>query len=123
MRLRIEIKTPQGQAKGTAGKLKPFILGRAAVTNQVWANQKDDTIIWVVDTDVRRAMQIERNVALFDKTVRMILGNRMVQGVAKLSPEDRKELNKMLKDQTKIRIIKTYDTMPNLEGWEKEANP
>lgn len=122
MRIRIEIKTPKGQAKSTAGKLRPFILGFHKTLNTVYANKTDDKIIWIVDGEPRSIFAIERNVFLFDKTVKTILTNRTVHKLAKLSPKDRAELKDMFENHTRIRIIKHYDELPNLSEYEKQES-
>lgn len=122
MRLRIEIRTPKGYAASTSKKIQPFILGAKKIQkHQIYCNQDDNRIIWIVDAGVRDALQIQRNVYLFDKTTSMILKSKTVQGLAKLSKEDKKELNDMLEAQTKIRIIKHYDEMPDIRDWNKEV--
>jgi hypothetical protein len=117
----MEIKTPAGQALATAKKIKPFIIGFTKTTNKVYANKNDDTIIWIVDGELRDLLKIERNATMFSKTVSMILGNRTVLALAKLSPKDRAELKDMLENQTKIKVIKTYDQMPDTDGWSESA--
>jgi hypothetical protein len=107
MELRIEIKTIKGYAISTAQKLKPFILGTRRVENKLWANKADDVIYWVVDCPNSRSyLQIAKNLAVFDKLVNGILGNRLVLGAAKISSEDRLKLKDMLHNQTKIRLVK-----------------
>lgn len=114
MEIKIEIRTPKGQARGTSKKLKPFILGSKKVKNTVWTNKADDKIYWVVDcADSRSYMAIARNLTIFDKLVNGILNNKLVKGVAKLKPGEMAELNEMLHNQTKIRVVKRdedYDT-------------
>ena len=124
MRLRIEIRTPKGYAASTSKQIQPFILGsRKIVRHEIYANNEDNKIIWVVDAEVREALQIQRNVQLFDKTTSMILKSKVVQGLAKLSKEDKRQLDDMLTRQTRIRIIKHYDEMPDLKDWNKEIPP
>jgi hypothetical protein len=107
MEIKIEIKTPRGQAKATSKKLKPFILGFKKVKNTVWANKDDDRIFWVVDCkDSRSYMAIIRNLTIFDRLVTGILNNKLVHGVARLKPDEMAELNEMLHNQTKIRVVK-----------------
>ena len=121
MRLRIEIRTPKGYATSTSKQIQPFIIGsRKVVKHQIYANQDDNKIIWIVDAEVREALIIQRNVNLFDKATTTILKSKVVQGLAKLSKEDKKQLDDMLQKQTRIRIIKHYDEMPDLKGWDKE---
>lgn len=120
MRLRIEIRTPKGYATDTARKLQPFILGSHKLENhEVFANKANDTIIWIVETEIRRALIIQRNVTLFDKTTQSILKSKVVQGMAKLSREDKLQLEDMLSHQTKIKVIKSFDEMPNLKDMER----
>jgi hypothetical protein len=119
--VRIEIRTPAGQALATAKQIKPFIIGFRKTENKVYANKADDTIIWIVDGEIRDIMKIERNIALFDKTVSMILGNRLVQGLAKLSPQQRLELRNMLENQTKVKLVKNADQMPDIKDWSESA--
>lgn len=121
MRIRIEIKTPKGQAIGTSKKLKPFIIGFRKTSNQVYANKADDTIIWIVDGTIKDCLAIQRNLTLFSQLINGVLGNKMVQGVAKLSKEDKKELDDMLHNQTTIRVIKLAEELPNMDDWIKAS--
>ena len=119
MRIRIEIKTPAGYAASTAKQLEPFILGsRKQLVNEVYSNKTDDRIIWVIDGEVRKILEIQRNVALFDKTISMILTNKAVQKMAHLSTESKKQLEDMLKNHTKVKIIKNYEEMPKVNGYD-----
>lgn len=118
MRIRIEIKTPQGQAKATSRKLKPYVLGFRKTQNQVWANKSDDCIIWIVDGEVRDCLAITKNLALYDKLVGTLLSNKLVRRVARLTDEQKVELDKMLHEQTKIRLIQSAEELPDMTDWQ-----
>jgi len=121
MRIRIEIRTPVGYAASTSKKLQPFILGAKKIQkHEVFANKADNKIIWIIDAEIRQCLEIQKNVQLFDKATSTILKSRVVQGLAKLSKEDKQQLDDMLEKQTKIRVIKHYDEMPDLKDWNKE---
>ena len=121
VRIRIQIKTPKGYAASTSNKVKPFIIGTKKINNhEVYANKKDDTIIWIIDCSPKDLIRIQRNVILFDKTTKTILQNKLVRKLSKLNTEQRSELDKMLNNQTEIKIIRSYDHMPNVDGWNKE---
>uniref|UniRef100_A0A6M3IE71 Uncharacterized protein n=1 Tax=viral metagenome TaxID=1070528 RepID=A0A6M3IE71_9ZZZZ len=122
MKLKILITTPKGQAQGTEKKIRPFILGLTS-KHKLYVNKEDDKICWVVDTDINRAFKIQRNVLLYDKMVSGLLHNPMIRRAAKLKPEDFKVLDDMLRNQTKVEIIKTKDE-GLLDGLEEmDSNP
>jgi phage major head subunit gpT-like protein len=120
MLLRIEVKTIKGCALDTAHKLKPFIIGHRQVKNKIWANATDDTIYWEVEAEARVGMHIARNLGIFDKLANGILGNKLVQGAAKVSPEAMKQLKEMLHNQTSIRVVKMEEPF-NLEEFVEQA--
>lgn len=117
MRLKIEIKTPAGQATVTARRIQPFILGKAKTQNKVYSNKADDCIIWIVDGDSRDMFRIQRNVILFDKTVSSIMSNRTVLALAKISPQDRMQLRDMLENHTTVRLVKGDE--PDTQDWQE----
>lgn len=111
MRTRILITTPKGQAIKTEKKLRPFILGiTRRVKHETFTNKEDNKIMWIVEGGIRQIMKINRNVAMFETTLRMLLTNKMVAGsIKKLKKEDQKELMIMLKEKTTVDVIKAND--------------
>lgn len=106
MQLKILITTPEGQAKGTAGKLKAYILGAHAIGQETYVNKNDSQILWIIECqDSRRAQKITKNVARFDIVMRKTLENKIVRKVARLSEEQRKELDEMLLNQTQVSLV------------------
>jgi len=122
MEIKILINTPKGQAKGTEKKLRPFLLGKNK-PKELWTNEEDNQIVWIIDTDVRRAMKIQRNVMVFDKMMESVLNHKYVKGTIhkKLSKEDQAQLKDMLQNQTTVEVIKTYTDEDNKRTsiWEK----
>lgn len=121
MQVKIKIKTAPGHAVSTQKQIEPFILGVKKIKNEVYANDDDDTIIWIVEGPPKRIIKITRNVARFDVVMASILKKRVVRKLAKLSDEDRKKLDDMLKNQTKIEILK-HDDMVDVDNrtiWQK----
>lgn len=125
LRIRISIRTPKGYALSTAKRLRPYIIGARRIKNEVWANRADNHIIWVVDAEAKDYLAIVRNVSLYDTLVKGALSNKLLQRAAKLSDADKKELDKMLHEDTRITIVKHYDDIPRYQSdadWEKQSD-
>jgi len=105
MRIRVEIKTAKGCALDVSQKLKPFILGKQRVTNKIWANKQNDRILWVVEGDVRTVVSITKNLTAYDKMITSILNNKLVRKAANLKQEQLQELDTLLHDETRIRLV------------------
>ena len=106
---KLKITTPKGQAKGSMGKIKVAILGRVKA-EECYVNEEDDTIIMVLNTDIRRMLKIQRNANLYDEFVKKFMGNRITKKVlrTKVSEDKRKELEHLLMNETSIEIITPY---------------
>lgn len=106
MQLKIRITTPKDQAEGTNKKLRPLLIGNKALEFQTTIEKKPDydLLYWTIETDVRRAMKIQRNVLLYENAINSILSNKHVMN--RLKPIDRPILKEMLSQKTKIEIIK-----------------
>lgn len=117
MEIKIRIRTPKGQAKGTEKKLRPFLLGGRQLS-EVWTNEEDNELYWVVNTDVRNAMKISRNVAAYANIIKGMFDNKLMRKVSdkQLSPEDKAELKDMLLNQTEVEIIKEATAQEIVEG-------
>lgn len=105
MQAKIMIRTPAGQAKGTEAKIKPFIIGIRKNKYKVYTDRADSKIIWIVEGSIRELIAIQRNVMLFDRMVAQVMQNRIVQGAARLTKDQKKELEDMFKHHTSIKIL------------------
>lgn len=109
MRLKIRIQTPKGQAQATEKKLRGWILGISPHGKvETESNPEDNQIIWTIETDIKHAMSIQRNVIRYDQLISGIFQNKLLQRVirARVPQAQQKELEDMLKNQTRIEIIK-----------------
>lgn len=106
MQLKIRITTPKDKAEGTTKRLKPFLIGNKALSFSTTIEKYPDydVLYWILETDIRRALKIQRNVLLYEGAINNILGNKHV--MKRLKPEDRPILKEMLGQKTKIEIIK-----------------
>jgi len=124
MELKIRIRTPKGQAKGTEKKLRPILIGNKGL-HEVWTNEEDNEIYWVIQTDIRHAMKINRNISTYDLIIKGVFKNKLMKKVTnkQLSPEDKTQLEDMLTNQTKVDIIKEATAQEMTENnktfWEK----
>jgi len=124
MKIKIIIKTPKGQATGTEKKLRPFIIGKKA-NHQIFTTPEDNQILWELETDIRHALKIQRNVTAYDSMIKGMFSHKLMKKLSdkQLSPEDKKQLEEMLINQTSVEIIKESDAMELVEGtktfWEK----
>ena len=107
MIIKIRIKTPKNGATGIEKKIRGWLLPRK-VTPKVEVNGEGSEIIWTVDTDIRRATKIYKNVGRFDALMSGIMGSKMVRKRV-LKEQGQKgldELNDMLINHTSCEIIR-----------------
>lgn len=118
MKLKIKIKTPKGNATGTVSSKMWFLVKGFIKMNKykgdVRTNKKhgDDTIIWTVDVTVSEMMKITKRVIMFDTIVSGIFESKKLKKAMKRmkwSKEKLKEVEWMIKDMTKIQIMKRSD--------------
>ena len=122
MKVKIRIKTVQGYATSTQKKLQPFIIGSKWIKHEVYCNKKDDTIIWIVEGQTKHVMKVTRNVYMYDANMNKILKSKAIRKVSKISEEDKKNLDDMLKQQTKITVVKHNDDIYDVDDrnlWER----
>lgn len=112
MMLRIRIRTPDGYARSTEKKIKPFIIGNKGKMHKILTTKKDNQIIWIVDAKPRQYTKIIKNVAVYKTMITKIMSNKTVRKMAKLTDEQKADLDHMLVDQTEIDVVK-------LKDWEK----
>jgi hypothetical protein len=103
MEVKIMIRTPKGQAKGTEKKFRYFIpIG--GIIKETLINDEDSEMIWVIDAPYRKVLEIQKRVNWYSHSVGAVMGNKKFK---KLVNEDQKEeLEDMLNNQTSIEIIK-----------------
>lgn len=105
--IKIRITTPRGQATATQKRIQPFLIGskKKLVKFNTYVNEDDSELYWEIETELRRAMKITRNVGMYKQMIQTVLGNKTVNKLIE-SPEQKKELADMLNDQTKIEVLK-----------------
>jgi hypothetical protein len=107
MKIKLEIRTPIGQAKKSAARLRPFIIGLHKVNIDQYVSQDDGTIYWEIDGSIRDILKIQRNATMFGTMMSTLLTNKVVHGaMGRLSKDDAKQLNDMLLNQTKVTVIR-----------------
>jgi hypothetical protein len=104
MEIKIRIKTPKGCAKKTEGKLRMFLSG-GYKPREIYTNEDDDELIWVFEGSVRKVMEINRNVSIFDSVIHKIFDNKML--LRTLDKKDVPELKDMLLNHTTVEVLKT----------------
>lgn len=123
MQIKLEIRTPIGQARKTAARLKPFIIGMRKVTVKQYVSKQDNIIYWELDGHIRDILKIQHNASMFGTMVATLLTNKMVRGaMGNLSRKDEKELKDMLLNQTKLTIIKeatAQELIENKTMWQR----
>ena len=110
MKIKIKISTPKGQAKGTEGKIKPFIINplRRKIKVISSSNEEDNEIIWDIEAPPKDIFRIVKNVSRFEVILKSVFSNSLVKKVikSKLDDNQQAELKDMLENHTKIEIIK-----------------
>ena len=107
MKIKLIIHTPEGQAKGTEQKIRPWLLNRS-VKCEVYTNKEDNQILWEIEGAPRHILQIQKNVAAFDMLMHKIFTNKMVKKTAEktLAEGEKEKLEEMLLKQTSIELVK-----------------
>ena len=112
MKVKIEIRTPKGNAKDTERKIMPILIGeliKKKVKIESYSNDEDDTIYWDIEGEARSVFKIIKNVHMYDHVIKNVFENKlMVKTIRQklLKKEDEAILKEMLKNQTKVNIIK-----------------
>ena len=105
--IKIRVITPKGKATSTnkflGGWLLPF--GVKATTE---INASDNQILWLVNCNAKQLYKINRNVGTYDVIIKNIFESKMLKKRLPklLSEKDLKELKTMLKEQTKVEILR-----------------
>lgn len=106
MEAKILIRTPKGAAKGAEGKLKLLIgIDKNA---EVFFNEDDDEILWIIKGDSRRVDKSIQKVYSFNAIMVNFMNNGMIKKTVHklLKEKDAMELYDMLLNQTEVEIVK-----------------
>jgi hypothetical protein len=108
MEAKILIRTPKGNARGAEQKLRLIIGIKKDV--EVFFNDDDDELLWIVKGDSRRVDKAMQNVYRFNAIMLNFMNNSIVKKTVRklLKEKEADELYDMLLNQTEIEIIK-YD--------------
>jgi len=113
MELKVQIKTPPGQAKDfTTQKhmklLKKIMLRKSKIIEQ-YVGDNDSTIYWVVEVSAKNYQAVIKNLMMYNTIVKTFFSVKTVkQLIRKLadSEEDYQTVKKMIESGTEIEIIK-----------------
>ena len=117
MKLKIIIKTPEGQAKGTETKLRKTLLNKR-VKCKTYTNPEDNQILWEVEGSVADMLKVQRNVTGYELMIKQMFENKLLKkyGLPRLAEGEEEKLKEMLTDQTTIEIIKEATAQELVEG-------
>ena len=120
MEIKIKIKTPKGEAKSSAWKLQPFLLGNFQKIKEHYVSPDDDEIVWVVEADVRKCTAISMRVNLYESAIKWAFNSKPVKwAMRKATRKDQELVKDMINKGTTIEIIKTA----TYSEWEKQKKP
>ena len=119
MEIKIEIRTPKGEAEKTEKRIKPFLIGTTKI-KESWINFEGSQLIWVIEAPIRKILSIKRNVNRFDYTIQSILNSKAMKKtlVKHLNDKDQRALKKMLTDQTTVTVLNEA-TLQELDEYNK----
>jgi hypothetical protein len=111
MKIKIEIETPKGQAKGTLKQFRWYFKLFSGCKVDAYCNKDDSCIYLECDGSIKQILQVQKNVASFYAMPDLILGNKHIKGLIKTkfpeaTTDDFSKLEDMLKNGTKVTIIK-----------------
>ena len=106
MKIKVRINTPKGNAMGISKKLRLFLLP-IGVSPKTETNEDDSQIVWTIEGDPRKVMKVNRNVAMFDTTIKTIYSGKLFRKAARraVGEEGLDELDNMLKNHTTCEIM------------------
>jgi len=118
MKVKILITTAPGQAAKNEFVMRKVIAGIKKFRRfEMYLSKKDDRIIWEIEDNPKRILGITRKVAMFETLIKMAMNTYIVKKMAKrLTPDDKKVWEQMLKEQTKVEIIKEATAEELVEG-------
>lgn len=109
MKIKIKVTTPKGQAEGTSSKLKPFLIGFNKVKCETYVSPDNDIIFIEVEGEPRRVLKVASNAYGYSAMIKNVFEKKIMgKGIKDYidKPEDRDELEKMLKEGTTVTVIK-----------------
>lgn len=109
MKIKIKVTTPKGQAEGTSSKLKPFIIGFNKVKVDTYVSPDNDVIYLDVEGEPRRVLKVAANAQAYSAIIENVFQKKIMgKGIKDYidKPEDKEQLEKMLKEGTQVEIIK-----------------
>ena len=123
MKIKIKVTTPKGQAEGTGSKLKPFIIGFNKVKVSTYVSPKNDILYLDVEGEPRRVLKVAANAQAYSAMIdnvfqKKIMGKGIKDYIDK--PEDKEQLEKMLKEGTQVEIIKEATLQEELKEYSEK---
>lgn len=110
MKLKIQIRTPKGQAAKTEKRITPYIIGckKKDISVDSYISKEDNEIVWEIEGPIRRLMKISRNASRFDYVIRSMLDSKAVKKTIRkhLDGAQEDELQDMLLNHTTCEVIK-----------------
>ena len=107
MEIKVQIKTPPGNANGVEKKLRGFLLG-GNKPKEIYTNEDNSELYWVIEGPSRKIMKINKNVAMYDIIISNLLQNKYIKKYAypRLKEDELKKLKDMLSNQTTVSVVK-----------------
>jgi hypothetical protein len=130
MKIRLEVKTPAGQATGTAQKLVPFLIRFSKISHNSWVNDMGDCLYIELESTPRKIVPIIQRVAMFEKLTHDVMTHpwlkKAVDKVHLVDPNDYKAVCDMMENQTTITVIKQATaqeiTEDGISFWQRIKN-
>jgi hypothetical protein len=104
----VRINTPKGKAKYAALHLKPLIIGLKKC--EYWVNKDNSQLTWRLRCNSRQLKRMTQLSYMYDVAIKKIFSSKVVRNKIlkskdkEVSEENLKELEKLLKYETKIDV-------------------
>ncbi|RLA46941.1 MAG: hypothetical protein DRR04_05300 [Gammaproteobacteria bacterium] len=109
MKIKLEIKTPPGQARKAENQLRLFILGKLKQQPDTYISPNDNSFYWNAEVTVKQYFRIQRNAHLFQQlaggTLDAINKKSWIKKMANITGSTVKGARALI-DDTTITIIK-----------------
>jgi hypothetical protein len=126
MRIRLQVKTPPGQAEGAEKKLRLLMLGQLKQPADTYVSPDKSTFYWDLDVKVKDYMRITQNVNRFQVGLEKAMDIKTIRKTLTQfadKPEDITTLKEYLSNGTQISVLKraTADEMTehNKTFWQR----
>lgn len=130
MEWKVCIRTPKGRANETLHDWKTKLIKKTlfckTTVKEEYTNKAKNKLYWVIESDAKQYLKAQRDTGQYNAIVSNFFNHHLINKAIKRmadSPEDWKELQRLIEDGTRVEIIKEATAQEMVEVnktfWEK----